>query len=454
MVRGDMLVKIDSVKAKISFEQAKHNQNITSLYTHIKTGASEKKEEKKEIANLQSTQKDLKETNKIKEAKSNQEAKEDLDFKEENKLITERIELLTQKHDIFLGECYEEIEDINHFFNKRMKKKNQDYEKKKEVVTNLDHDTDIMKAELARFSKEQRQYYQHLLIQGYDVRNEGIVWIVRRLVELNTVLDVSMFPKFLDTSQVEYVINLAYSQIEATQLKIILKALKARQKSIRETEVESNMRTSFGSSFFGNTGNGFFILSDELDKTGTKHNESLNSKRDRFASDHRSSVLIPPTQKSKNEKENHHSNIMIDQIKKKLNIKNKRLREEIVYVFERMNQRKRELKKEGVILSHEQQQHEEVIVQNLVNEIKNKLKQGKALTTNEINSQLTSLTGHKTDESTKAFFEEILALRLKIIEFDKEIEEMINDETKFFKERFDTLKLVNPKHGFQYDLIY
>lgn len=31
---------------------------------------------------------------------------------------------------------------------------------------------------------------------------------------------------------------------------------------------------------------------------------------------------------------------------------------------------------------------------------------------------------------------------------------MIISEQKFFKDRFDTLKIVNPKHSFQYDLIY
>jgi hypothetical protein len=64
------------------------------------------------------------------------------------------------------------------------------------------------------------------------------------------------------------------------------------------------------------------------------------------------------------------------------------------------------------------------------------------------------VSGFKTDDKNKAFFEEILALRMKIIEFEKEIDEMIIAEQKFFKERFDNLKLVNPKHGFQYDLIF
>ncbi len=64
------------------------------------------------------------------------------------------------------------------------------------------------------------------------------------------------------------------------------------------------------------------------------------------------------------------------------------------------------------------------------------------------------MSGFKTDDKNKAFFEEILALRMKIIEFEKEIDEMIIAEQKFFKERFDNLKLVNPKHGFQYDLIF
>lgn len=74
--------------------------------------------------------------------------------------------------------------------------------------------------------------------------------------------------------------------------------------------------------------------------------------------------------------------------------------------------------------------------------------------TSKHDSAFPSLTGVRSDDKSKAFFEEILALRMKIIEFDKEIEEMILNEQKFFKDRYDTLKLINPKHGFQYDLIY
>lgn len=87
-------------------------------------------------------------------------------------------------------------------------------------------------------------------------------------------------------------------------------------------------------------------------------------------------------------------------------------------------------------------------------DIKRKLQLGQVLTTNEVNSKISSLSGVKTDDKSRAFFEEILALRMKIIEFEKEIEEMVLTEQKFFKERFDNLKLVNPKHGFQYDLIF
>ena len=56
-------------------------------------------------------------------------------------------------------------------------------------------------------NKEQRIYYLDLLKKGFDVRNEGLVWIVRRLLELSTKIEKNMFPRFLDKNQIDYIMK-------------------------------------------------------------------------------------------------------------------------------------------------------------------------------------------------------------------------------------------------------
>ena len=57
--------------------------------------------------------------------------------------------------------------------------------------------------------KEHRQYYMEILRNGYDSRNEGMIWVVRNLLELNTNLEYHHFPKFLTHEQIDYLIKIS-----------------------------------------------------------------------------------------------------------------------------------------------------------------------------------------------------------------------------------------------------
>ena len=71
--------------------------------------------------------------------------------------------------------------------------------------------------------KEHRQYYMEILRNGYDSRNEGMIWVVRNLLELNTNLEYHHFPKFLTHEQIDYLIKISSISLDEIQLKIILK---------------------------------------------------------------------------------------------------------------------------------------------------------------------------------------------------------------------------------------
>ena len=84
--------------------------------------------------------------------------------------------------------------------------------------------------------KEQRNYYMKILSKGIDSREEGLVWVVRRLLEIDTTLEYCHFPKFLTHAQDDFLITIGKISLEAIQLKIILKALKKKQLKLRLDE--------------------------------------------------------------------------------------------------------------------------------------------------------------------------------------------------------------------------
>lgn len=80
--------------------------------------------------------------------------------------------------------------------------------------------------------KDQSIYYINLLKQGVDTRNEGLSWILRRLLELNIDIETLQYPNFLNKKQIDYLIHVSKLTYEVYQLNIILKELKIRQNTI------------------------------------------------------------------------------------------------------------------------------------------------------------------------------------------------------------------------------
>ena len=84
--------------------------------------------------------------------------------------------------------------------------------------------------------KEHRQYYMEILKNGYDSRGEGMIWVVRNLLELQTNLEYHHFPKFLTHEQADYLLKIATISLEEIQFKIILKVLKKKQNELKFKE--------------------------------------------------------------------------------------------------------------------------------------------------------------------------------------------------------------------------
>lgn len=72
------------------------------------------------------------------------------------------------------------------------------------------------------------EYYNKLLEEANDLRNEGITWILYKLLELGWNLEKCHFPSFINKRQVQFLINYSKKKIELSQLKIIYDAIKKK----------------------------------------------------------------------------------------------------------------------------------------------------------------------------------------------------------------------------------
>ncbi len=81
---------------------------------------------------------------------------------------------------------------------------------------------------------EHRKYFFEILKKGIDVRKDGLSWCLVRLIELKSFIEISKFPKFLNTQQIQYLSILAYKQYELMELMKLFTTLKNQQKILRE----------------------------------------------------------------------------------------------------------------------------------------------------------------------------------------------------------------------------
>ena len=104
----------------------------------------------------------------------------------------------------------------------------------------LENDIKIINRELEYYKhannellREYKNYYMDILKQGADIRKDGLLWVVKNLIELQINLEYQHFPKYLTHEQINYLKNLAFISLEENELKIIISVLKKKQSNER-----------------------------------------------------------------------------------------------------------------------------------------------------------------------------------------------------------------------------
>ena len=83
-------------------------------------------------------------------------------------------------------------------------------------------------------------YYYQILKKGFDVRRNGLIWVIIKLMELNAFIDYSHFPSFLDVEQINYLMKMGAKVYEVKELIKLFQLLKNKEKMIKEGYIIEN----------------------------------------------------------------------------------------------------------------------------------------------------------------------------------------------------------------------
>ena len=278
-----------------------------------------------------------------------------------------------------------------------------------EIKDEINEELEICKNEISYMKlvynnlvKNQRNYYIDLLKKGYDVRGEGLIWVVKRLLEIQTKLEYHHFPKFLDNSHIKYIIEMANLSLEEIQLKTILKIVEKKRDDIQNTINNKVMNTI-----------------EEFSKMKNRH---------------RASIFTLEMQKMKNSLKYGNSDSRIFDIFEKIYRKYK-----------------------PIFLNRIIQKDEEIKTQKIIKEIKSSLLEGGGKTTTDNFQQLTKILNYlNNNKESKEYLEILLLIKFRLSFIYKLKESLKEEQINKFREELslnNKNRFFNAESSLRLDLI-
>ena len=382
--------KKDNENEEIKVENNDDNNNNNNEENNNEKKNNENEEKKKE------------------EIKPKEEAKEEehnfKNYRKNLKKKTLKIDKLIHEMDFMKNT---QLNSINLEVKKHIEELQTDYKNRYKVVKDqikvIEEEINIIINELNYYKqvneeliREHRTYYMNILKKGKDYRKEGLVWVVKNLLELQIHLEYQHFPKYLTHEQIDYLINLANLLLEQSELIIIIKVLKKKQKT---SNMDENIKV--------------FSM---LDKYMEKH-----------------------TQQSNNE-----NNFMIGDIQEKINGNYSRtmlnIIQDIDKKFYKVYKNNKEVMKEFL-----EKNEEEIKLRNALMHIKKGLYNSDKFIEENQNSILDAFM---CSTKNKDFFSFILKINNRLSQLEKIIYNIIKNEKENFNEQ---IKKINNSGNKNFD---
>ena len=111
-------------------------------------------------------------------------------------------------------------------------------------------------------------HYETLLYKGEEVRNEGLIWIIKAMWSLGENVPMSFIPPFLDFNCIEFLFQYAHKSIELENTKKILNELK--------NNIQVQVHNLFYSSASPNRYNSSFEFKTDLIKRNKISQKSIS----------------------------------------------------------------------------------------------------------------------------------------------------------------------------------
>ena len=145
-------------------------------------------------------------------------------------------------------------------------------------ITNIDKELDELKIKKKIFINKLMEHYETLLYKGRDVRNEGLIWIIKSIWSLGRNVPMSFIPTFLDFSSIEFLFKFAHKSIKLENYKKLLndfkKKLQIKLHNIFFNNLNNNSRVNTNNSQHSNN-----LFNDQNKEFAIKHLLKENKSR-------------------------------------------------------------------------------------------------------------------------------------------------------------------------------
>ncbi len=79
----------------------------------------------------------------------------------------------------------------------------------KEKISKINEEINLLKTKYNNNKKELINHYHQLLFEGIDTREEGLIWVIQSIWDLNEDVNMKFIPNFLDEKAIEYLFIIA-----------------------------------------------------------------------------------------------------------------------------------------------------------------------------------------------------------------------------------------------------
>ena len=95
----------------------------------------------------------------------------------------------------------------------------EELEKKKFELNEILINKKLIKKELDNKISDLSNYYHKKLYEGLDIRQDGLIWIIRAIWNLDEKINTNYFPNFLDNESIKYLLLIAHKTVDIQNIK-------------------------------------------------------------------------------------------------------------------------------------------------------------------------------------------------------------------------------------------